>query len=143
MRMTEKNETPARRMSSFFLAIIIVILILSVSALFYAIDAFNRSQNPINAGYFMLIVNKCSIIVYNNWLIIFQWATSKSILKQTLSQYNHPFRKVYLSANENLEQLTIKFKQAQQSMDVFEVVKQKRFPIDDRPDFYFDRSLPG
>ena len=42
-------------MSSFFLAIIIVILILSVSALFYAIDAFNRSQNPINAGYFMLI----------------------------------------------------------------------------------------
>jgi len=52
--MTEKAEPPTRKVSSFFLAIILVTLVLSVSALFYAVDAYSRSQN-VSAGYFMLI----------------------------------------------------------------------------------------
>jgi len=52
--MTETAEPPARRISSFFLIIILVTLVLSVSAVFYAADALYRNQN-INAGYFMLI----------------------------------------------------------------------------------------
>jgi len=52
--MTEKAEPPTRKVSSFFLAIILVTLVLSVSALFYAVDAYSRNQS-VSAGYFMLI----------------------------------------------------------------------------------------
>ena len=52
--MTEKTKSSTKTVSSFFLAIIIVTLVLSVSALFYAVDAYSRNQ-AVNAGYFMLI----------------------------------------------------------------------------------------
>ena len=53
--MTETAEQPTRRISSFYLVIIIVTFALSVSALFYAVDAYSRNQQNVSAGYFMLI----------------------------------------------------------------------------------------
>ena len=52
--MTEKTKSSTKTVSSFFLIIILVTLALSVSALFYAVDAYSRNQT-LNAGYFMLI----------------------------------------------------------------------------------------
>ena len=52
--MAEKAKPPTRRISSFLLAIILVVFVLSVSALFYAVDAYFRNQT-VSAGYYMLI----------------------------------------------------------------------------------------
>ena len=52
--MTETTK-PTRRISSFYLVIILVILVLSVSALVYGVDAYSRNQQDISAGYFLLI----------------------------------------------------------------------------------------
>ncbi len=52
--MAEKAKPPTRRISSFLLAIILIVLVLSVSALFYAADAYYRNQT-VSAGYYMLI----------------------------------------------------------------------------------------
>jgi len=53
--MTETTEQPTRKISFFFLMIILVTLVLSVSALFYAIDAYSRNQQNVSTGYLMLI----------------------------------------------------------------------------------------
>ncbi|MFQ5836478.1 MAG: hypothetical protein ACE5HG_01345 [Candidatus Bathyarchaeia archaeon] len=53
--MTEKVEPLTRKISSFLLVVILVTLVLSVSALFLAVDAYIRDNNVVNAGYFMLI----------------------------------------------------------------------------------------
>jgi len=53
--MTEKVEPLTRKISPFLLVIILVTLILSVSALFLAVDSYLRDNNIVNAGYFMLI----------------------------------------------------------------------------------------
>ncbi|MFQ5999513.1 MAG: hypothetical protein ACE5J6_01910 [Candidatus Bathyarchaeia archaeon] len=52
--MTEKAEPPTRRTSPFLLAIILITLVLSVSALFYAADAYYKNQS-VSAGYYVLI----------------------------------------------------------------------------------------
>ena len=52
--MTEKVEPLTRKISSFLLVTILVILILSISALFVAVDTIIRYNNIENAGYFML-----------------------------------------------------------------------------------------
>jgi len=53
--MTEPAEQPTRRISSLYLVIILVTLVLSVSALFYAVDAYSRNQQNVIAGYLTLI----------------------------------------------------------------------------------------
>jgi len=53
--MTEKAEPPARNISSFLLVIILIILVLSLGALYLAVDAVIRENDVVNAGYFMLI----------------------------------------------------------------------------------------
>ncbi len=53
--MTDKVEPLTRKISPFLLVILLVTLILSVSALFLAVDAYIRDNNVVNAGYFMLI----------------------------------------------------------------------------------------
>ena len=53
--MTETAKQPTRRISSLYLVIILVTLVLSVSALFYGVDAYTRNQQSVSAGYFMLI----------------------------------------------------------------------------------------
>jgi len=52
--MAEEAKPPTRKISSFLLAIILITLVLSVSALFYAADAYYRNQT-VSAGYYMLI----------------------------------------------------------------------------------------
>ncbi len=53
--MTEKAKSPARRISSFFLVIILITLVLSVSALFMGVDAYSKNPQNGNAMSFMLI----------------------------------------------------------------------------------------
>lgn len=53
--MTEKVEPLTRNVSPFLLVILLVVLVLSVSALFLAVDAYIRDNDVVNAGYFMLI----------------------------------------------------------------------------------------
>ena len=52
--MTKTAETTTRRISSIYLMIILVTFVLSISALFYAVDALRSNQN-VSAGYFTLI----------------------------------------------------------------------------------------
>jgi hypothetical protein len=52
--MTKTAEPPPRRISSIYLVIILVTFVLSISALFYAVDAL-RSNQTVSAGYFTLI----------------------------------------------------------------------------------------
>ena len=52
--MTEKAEPATRNISSFLLVIILIVLVLSVGALYLAVDAVIR-ENSMEAGYFMLI----------------------------------------------------------------------------------------
>jgi len=52
--MTKTAEPPIRRISSIYLVIILVTFVLSVSALFYAVDAYSSNQN-VSAVYFTLI----------------------------------------------------------------------------------------
>jgi len=53
--MTEKAEPPTRKISSFFLAIILVTFVLAVTALFTGLDAYNKNPQNASAGYFMLV----------------------------------------------------------------------------------------
>lgn len=52
--MTE-SVAPLSRISSFVLVIILITAILSISALFFAVDTYLRTNDAINAGYFLLI----------------------------------------------------------------------------------------
>ena len=52
--MTE-SVAPLSRISSFVLVIILITFILSISALFFAVDTYLRTNDVINAGYFLLI----------------------------------------------------------------------------------------
>jgi hypothetical protein len=53
--MTEKTELPARRISSFFLVIVLVTLVLSGSALYLGVEQYSENPQNVQAGYFMLI----------------------------------------------------------------------------------------
>jgi len=53
--MTEKAEPPTTKISSFFLAIILVTFVLAVTALFTGLDAYNKNPQNASAGYFMLV----------------------------------------------------------------------------------------
>jgi len=52
--MTKTAEAPTRRISFIYLVVILVTFVLSISALFYAADAWSKNQS-VSAGYFTLI----------------------------------------------------------------------------------------
>ena len=53
--MTETAEPPTRRISSIYLAIILVTLVLAVTALFVGVDVYSKNPENASAGYYMLV----------------------------------------------------------------------------------------
>ena len=52
---TEEGNAPTRRISSYVFAVILVTLVLSLAALFFALEAYNDPKEQTNAGVLLVI----------------------------------------------------------------------------------------